>query len=1305
MNDSLHRDVAVFTEAFRLKAGERATYLERVCGDDHDLRRRVEALLQAHDQAGDFLAPPLQGASVPTHPVAFIGEQSGDRVGRFKLLQQIGEGGCGVVFMAEQVEPVCRRVALKIIKPGMDSKSVIARFVAERQALALMDHPNIAKIFDAGATESGRPYFVMELVRGVKITEYCDHFSLTTEERLRLFVQVCQAIQHAHQKGIIHRDIKPSNILVTTTQEGKALPVVIDFGIAKATTNQRLTDKTLFTAFEMLIGTPAYMSPEQAAISSVDVDTRTDIYSLGVLLYELLTSSTPFNAKELLEAGLDEIRRVIREQEPVRPSTCLSKLTNADLKTLAQHRKSEPPTLIRAVRGDLDWIAIKALEKDRTRRYATANGLAVDVERFLAGEPISARPPSKLYKLQKTLLRNKLVFVGLGVIALLMVTSLIIVSASLGKERRSRRSAEAASVKSQQTTKLLEQLLQGVKPSIALGRDTTMVREMLDLAVGNIGKEMTNQPAVEAELWSLIGRVYEQIGSYGRAEEMHRAALEINRRIFGSESPEAAASLNNLGLALMAKRQLPEAERVDREALAIRRRFFGDNNADTATSLNDLGAVYREEGRLTEAEALARQALGIREKLFGAENLDVADSSRNLCVILGDEGKWIESEAIARTVLKMRRKLLGPEHPWVASALDDVAWAAKANGKKDEAEDLQREALAMRQKLLPPDHPNVADSLRLVGDTMRERGNLNEAFSVLSAALSIQRKVLGEDDPAALETMHSLGLTLEGQHKWSEAESVWRNILTIRRKPPRADDPQTVYALRDLGRALEGEDKWSDAESAHREELALCRRLFGAEDPQTLYALEKLAATLGVERKWPEAENARREALITWRKRAGNEDPKTLYALRDLTETLDSQRKWGEAEAFHREALAGWRKRAGDEDPQTLYERGKLDSILEAEGKWADLEILRREELAYRRKRMGDENPLTLYALRALGLALEEEDKWPEAETVWRDSLPIWRKQAGNEDQQSMYTLRKLGLALEAERKWPEAEAVHREALAVSRKLGGNQGPEAIADLERLVRVLLAQQKFGEAEQFLEEELTPEFGRQASSLNLSIQRINLLGRQGRWQEAAASATAALELQPNEQYRYHTLAGLLAMTHDRPAYEQLCQRQLTNFASPTKAFVAERMAQDYLILPNSGVDLELVDKLADTAVTVGIGNESMPYYQACKAMSEYRLGHFPQAVSWAERATNSSIAGAQAKAYAVLAMADWQLGQKDAARVMLAKGDALAPRMMAKGETMDLGELWVAWLFARVSLDEATALIESDSSMTELSKKP
>ncbi len=586
MNDAQKQDVMIFAEALDLPLSERAAHLDRACAGDENLRQRVEGLLLTHDQAGGFLERPPVEMAIGSRVGASAGEKPGDRIGRYKLLQQIGEGGCGVVYMAEQEEPVNRRVALKIIKPGMDTKSVMARFEAERQALALMDHSNIAKVFDAGATESGRPYFVMELVKGVKVTEYCDLHALTTEERLGLFVHVCHAVQHAHQKGIIHRDIKPSNILVTRTEDGASLPMVIDFGIAKATTNQRLTDSTVFTAFEMLIGTPAYMSPEQAELGGVDVDTRTDIYSLGVLLYELLTGSTPFEGGALMKAGLDEIRRVIRERDPIRPSTRLSSMSAGDLTSTAQRRHSSPLNLIRSIRGDLDWIVMKALEKDRSRRYETASGLALDVQRHLANEAISARPPSRIYKLQKMVRRNRLLFIGIGAVATLLVVSLIVVSASLAHERQSQHEAK-------QVKQFLEEMFEGLDPNFVNGRDTAILREILDKAAARVGKELTNQPGVEAELRSVIGTAYERTGQYPQAEEMQRAVLKLCRKRFGRESPEAAASLNDLGLALIANGKMREAEQVNREALEIRRRRFGDENADVATSKDNLAHVRR----------------------------------------------------------------------------------------------------------------------------------------------------------------------------------------------------------------------------------------------------------------------------------------------------------------------------------------------------------------------------------------------------------------------------------------------------------------------------------------------------------------------------------------------------------------------------------------------------------------------------------------------------------------------------------------------------------------------------------------
>ena len=420
----------------------RAACLDEGCHGDAPLRAEVEKLLLAHAQAEGFLEAPICG---PTETA--LSEQVGDKIGPYKLLQQIGEGGCGVVYMAEQESPIRRHVALKIIKLGMDTRAVIARFEAERQALALMEHPNIARVLDAGATETGRPYFVMELVRGIRITEYCDQNQLSTEARLNLFVQVCHAIQHAHQKGVIHRDIKPSNILVTVN-DGVPVPKVIDFGIAKAT-GQRLTDRTLFTAFEQFIGTPAYMSPEQAAMTSLDIDTRSDIYSLGVLLYELLTGHTPFDARDLLTAGLDEMRRIIREQEPKRPSTRLSTLAAADQTTIARCRQSEPPQLIHLVRGDLDWIVMRCLEKDRTRRYETANSLAEDIERHTHNEPVTARPPHRVYRFRKWVQRNKVIFTAGAAVVAALVFGFAFSVWALAKEREARRYALAAEKKSQ----------------------------------------------------------------------------------------------------------------------------------------------------------------------------------------------------------------------------------------------------------------------------------------------------------------------------------------------------------------------------------------------------------------------------------------------------------------------------------------------------------------------------------------------------------------------------------------------------------------------------------------------------------------------------------------------------------------------------------------------------------------------------------------------------------------------------------------------------------------------------------------
>jgi serine/threonine protein kinase len=588
MADRPEREVTVFNAARGLPVGKRAAYLDETCADDAPLRQRVEELLQAHEQAAGFMdrpaAPDIQRTLTLSVSLA---EKVGDRIGHYKLLQQIGEGGCGVVYMAEQEQPVKRRVALKILKLGMDTKQVIARFEAERQALAVMDHPNIAKVLDAGATDTGRPYFVMELVRGIKITDYCDQNNLAIRERLDLFVQVCRAIQHAHQKGIIHRDIKPSNILVTVN-DGVPVPKVIDFGIAKATQG-RLTDQTLFTAFEQFIGTPAYMSPEQAVMTSLDIDTRSDIYSLGVLLYELLTGQTPFDQQELLKIGFDEMRRTIREREPQRPSTRLSTMTAEALTPMAKQRHTEAPKLIHLVRGDLDWIVMKALEKDRNRRYETANGFARDIERYLADEPVSARPPSRLYEFQKTVRRHKFGFGATAALITVLVAGVVVSTLEAIRARRAE----------QEQARLRQQAEAGRAAEVAL------------------------RQVAESQERVARAKVFYDSAKYDQAEKLLN---EIPTN--GLPYPECAALLRMLGSQRAAARQWKEAA-GDFSAVM---RFNTADNADTVGyDFLRYGPVLIELGDTNRYQQFVRDVIA---RFAGTSDPVMAERVCKICLLM-----------------------------------------------------------------------------------------------------------------------------------------------------------------------------------------------------------------------------------------------------------------------------------------------------------------------------------------------------------------------------------------------------------------------------------------------------------------------------------------------------------------------------------------------------------------------------------------------------------------------------------------------------------------------------------------------
>jgi serine/threonine protein kinase/Tfp pilus assembly protein PilF len=1071
-----NREKEIFEGALDCAPGEeRQRYLESACDGDTVLLARIQALLRADDAGEDFLS------EEPKETTNVIAEKPGDQIGRYRLLEKIGEGGCGVVYVAEQSEPLVRRVALKIIKLGMDTKSVIARFEAERQALALMDHPNIARVLDDGATSTGRPYFVMELVGGIKITDYCEQNHLNARQRLDMFIQVCRAIQHAHQKGVIHRDIKPSNVLVAT-QDGVSVPKVIDFGIAKVTQG-RLTNQTVFTAFEQFLGTPAYMSPEQAQLGSLDVDTRSDIYSLGVLLYELLTGKTPFDTKELLAVGLDAVRKTICEKEPPTPSMRLAQERSANHSAASGKSKIETPKS--EIDRDLDWIVMKCLEKDRARRYETANGLARDIERHLKDEPVVARPPSNLYRLQKLVYRNKVVFASAAAVALALVLGLGLSTWLFLGERASRReqarlrqqaqtervAAQTEAAKRQQVAQFLKDMLAGVGPSKALGRDTTMLKEILDKTAERVGKELTNQPQVEAEMRATLAETYGELGLYKQEEAMAHESLRLARSAAGEGSRAVVEALSLVRSADYDLGNFVQAEATAREVLDLLYKFHGKAHSDIAAALNNLGLALNHQRKLTEATTTYRQALGMQRKLKPFGSLDEADTLCNLGYVLNRQGKFAEAEELERASLAMQRKLQGSNHPNEVPALLGLAYAVRKQGKLVEAEAMGRETLTLQRKLLGNDHPEVRGALGLLADVLTEEGKLVEAETVSRESLTIARRVLGDTDIRVAESLSSLADVLKDEGKPDEAVTAYEEALAIFRKALGNEHEDVVTTLGDIGNVLRNQGKFAEAENRFRESLAGLRKLKGDEDSAVATALVNLSLVLIDQEKLTEAEPFSREAIGIYRKHHNGEDPDLALTLVALGKSLSGQGKLVEAESLFREALARLRKAFGGAPfggahPRIAQSLNNLALNLAAQSKLNEAETLAREALAMVGKVQGEHHPDVVYPLNTLALILQDQSKWSEAESLYRDNLPAMRTQLSPDSRQLAVALVQLAYTLLMEGKFAEAEMLGRECLAIREKTMPDDwltfGTRSLVG-----GTLLAQKRYAEAEPLL----------------------------------------------------------------------------------------------------------------------------------------------------------------------------------------------------------------------------------------------
>jgi serine/threonine protein kinase len=753
MNRSTPSVETILAQAVEIAgAAERQAFVEQACGGDPELKRRVERLIGNHFRAGSFLERP----AVAMHPDGAAGwepaasaDGPGTVIGPYKLLEQIGEGGMGVVYMAEQTQPMRRKVALKIIKPGMDTKQVIARFEAERQALALMDHPNIARVLDAGTTTSGRPYFVMELVRGIPITDYCDRYRLAIDDRLELFVQACQAVQHAHQKGIIHRDLKPSNVMVTMI-DGGAVPKVIDFGVAKAM-GQQLTEKTLFTGFAQLLGTPLYMSPEQAEFSGADVDTRSDIYALGVLLYELLTGTTPFDAETFRTAGYDEMRRIIREQEPPRPSTRISTL-EATSTTISANRQTEPGRLRKALKGELDWIVMKALEKDRNRRYESASALAADVQRYLSDEPVQACPPSNVYRLRKFAHKHQAALATVGAFAALVfvasVVSTVLMVRALSAERLAkerggdlgRANAATAQALAQARAEadkanainefLVNDLLVQADPEKNAVSDRVTVREVLDRAADRIGPRFRNQPLLEAALHTTIATIYDNLEVRDKRREHFAAALAIYEREKGSGAAETAKAMIKLGVALEEEDRYAEAEPLIRQALDTLYRVLGEEHPDTLAAMINLAVLWDHSDRSAEAERLMVKILDASRRVLGEEHPTTLEAMSLLAAFYSDDRTAMALPLFAK-VVEVSRRVLGEENPGTLVDMNNLASTYRLLGKLPEAEHLLVKVVPGMRRVLGEEHRDTLITMRSLGKVYLAQGRLAEAEPLL----------------------------------------------------------------------------------------------------------------------------------------------------------------------------------------------------------------------------------------------------------------------------------------------------------------------------------------------------------------------------------------------------------------------------------------------------------------------------------------------------------------------------------------------------------------------------------------------
>lgn len=1042
----------LFNVARKLSAEERETYLSNACAGNPDLRVRVEELLRAHSEIEVTIDSnvtldsnlPIAALHGPDFDVgetrtsdsrnsydAYKHNQNmipGASIGPYRLLQNLGCGGMGEVWKAEQLEPVKRQVAVKVIKAGFGSKEILARFEAERQALAMMDHPNIARILDAGTTSAGQPFFAMELVQGMPLTAYCDEKKLSINERLQLFIDICHGVQHAHQKGIIHRDLKPRNILVTVI-DGKAVPKVIDFGLAKAMeSTQQLTDLSLFTGVGQILGTLKYMSPEQASLDSLDIDTRTDIYALGVVLYELLTGSTPLDDVSISEQGALKILEIIREREAVKPSSKLGNSKAAQLSAITDQRKTDSNRLNRVLVGDLDWIVLKALEKDRTRRYETVSDFAADIRRYLENEPVAARPPSLNYRVRKFVRKNRVAVTAAGLVSLALVGGILATSLAMIRAWEAETTANDRLLEANQARKMA---------------DTQAVRAENLARAEKLANEESQSRLKQVErgndlLFSIFKDIdIHQIREEGRtvenalAERLVAVSEQFERSAIRDRKTEAEL-LHRLGISLYGLGAYADARNLFERAIAIRKQELGLTNPETLESMRFLAAAMRADGNDDDSLQLAQETLELQQQVLPHDAPQVLATLNEIAIHLSNQGKYAEATELIRRIVKGTEKSLGPEHQDTLMAKSNLADATRSGGDLPESLQLHREVLQVRQKVLGASHIQTIRSNNQVASLLLLTGKVAEAITELRKNYAIAQESFGSEHPDTVKAMGFLAMALDAGGKQDEAISLNRQVLkslSLRKGP---DDSDTLAATANLATALERKGEHVEAERLFRDVFDRRTKLLGEDHPLTLTVLGNLASMLSKVGRPADALPILEKHLAASSRVQGQDHPLTSVARVNLAVAYHKLKRFAEAESNATEAVDSLLKTLGEDHAYTKQAQAVLAAAYRATGQVAKAIPIYESSLNYFRKTKGEKHPETLQQMNNFAAALKDGGEIDRAINIWREAISGMEEVLGPDHAQTLISVANLGATCKASGRLQEARPFLQRAYEAS---------------------------------------------------------------------------------------------------------------------------------------------------------------------------------------------------------------------------------------------------------------------------------